>query len=62
MNYIYAIKTVDNTITKDSRTGQLEIYETRQDAERAINFYKLSTLKLDSVVELEYFVNKGSEE
>ena len=60
MSCIYAIKTLDNTITKDSRTGQLEIYETKEDAEKAMKSYQLSTVKLDSVVELKYFKNKGS--
>lgn len=62
MNYIYAIKTVGNTITKDSRTGQLEIYETQIDAERAMKFYEFSPVKLHSIVELEYFRAKGGDE
>jgi hypothetical protein len=61
VNYMYAIKTLNNKITKDSRTGQLEIYETKEDAEKALSQYELATVDLDCVVEIGYFKTKGGE-
>ena len=52
MNKMYAIKTVDNKIAMDTRTGQLEIYETFDYAYNAI------CRELDTVVEIEYFKTK----
>jgi len=49
---MYAIKTVDNKIAMDTRTGQLEIYETFDYAYNAI------CRELDTVVEIEYFKTK----
>ncbi len=61
MNELFAIKTTDGFMAKSRENGQLEIYETKKDADAALKKSFVGNCTFDCVVKINYVKAEGKD-